>query len=228
MKLRESLLLGSIGRCTTRAGTRRSPQRERVQSRVQVAQPAGGSSGEKLALRILQYVIIITPNVASRIAAGHHGAAVPQYLDIVRTSVSGWWVRVSGWCVRLLGRVNFKKWLRFERSTRCQTCKEILFVGRPDPLEKYSAGFGSWYGAPIAVCLGSWRNWWRRKWYHQACCGVDTDRSNLAGAWHVFGFAPSEIQQYRVRALPIAKPLFSGKIAPPTPTREKTVHVRGA
>src|SRR5215472_17853899 len=89
-----------------------------------------------------------------------------------------------------------------------------LFVGRPDPLEKYRAGLGGWYGEPIAVCLGSWRNWWQRKWYHQTCCGVDKDRSNLAGCWHVFGFASSEIQQYRMRASQSPSPLSAMKIAP--------------
>lgn len=111
------------------------------------------------------------------------------------------------------------KWWRASKATRCQTCKEILFVGRPDPLEKYSAGLGSWYGTPIAVCLGSWRNWWQRKWYHQTCCGIDADRSNLAGCWHVFGFAPSEIQQYRTRASQSLVALSAAKMGPAYPAK---------
>jgi hypothetical protein len=107
------------------------------------------------------------------------------------------------------------KWWRTSKATRCQTCKEVLFVGRPDPMRKYSAGLGSWYGAPIAVCLGSWRNQFRRRWYHQACCGVDADRRNLAGAWHVFGFAPSQIQQYKDRAAQSPAPLPEKTFAAP-------------
>jgi hypothetical protein len=114
------------------------------------------------------------------------------------------------------------KWWRTAKATRCRTCKEVLFVGRPDPMRKYSAGLGSWYGAPIAVCLGSWRNQWRRKWYHQTCCGVEVDRRNLAGAWHVFGFAPAEIQQYKDRASQSPAPLSPEKTSAAVPP-EKTL-----
>jgi hypothetical protein len=121
----------------------------------------------------------------------------------------------------VLQRIPGVNWWRTQKATRCQTCKEILFVGHPDPLTQYSAGMGSWYGAPIAVCLGSWRNRWRRKWYHQTCCGIETDRSNLAGRWHVFGFAPAQIQQYKDRASQsLAAPLSPEKIsAPPSPEK---------
>ena len=72
--------------------------------------------------------------------------------------------------------------------TRCQVCKDILFVGPSDPLEHYSAGLGGWRGGvPIAVRRGSWRNLWRRTWYHQACCGVYIDRTDRSGRWHIFG-----------------------------------------
>ena len=114
----------------------------------------------------------------------------------------------------IFAKIPLVKWWRTSKATRCQTCKETLFTGRPDPFEKYSAGLGGWYGAPIAVCLGSWRNWWQRKWYHQTCCGVDVDRSNLAGRWHVFGFAPSEIQQYRMRASQSPSLLSAAKTGP--------------
>ena len=74
------------------------------------------------------------------------------------------------------------------KSNRCQVCKEILFVGPSDPFDQYvDTGMG-WGGVPLAVCRGSWRNLWRRKWYHQTCCGVYIDRTDLAGRWHVFGF----------------------------------------
>jgi len=76
------------------------------------------------------------------------------------------------------------------KPIRCQTCNEILFVGRPEPMEQYSSGLGGWYGVPLAVCLGSWRNLWRRKSYHQTCCGVYTDQTNQTGRWFVFGFKP--------------------------------------
>lgn len=69
-------------------------------------------------------------------------------------------------------------------------CKEVLFVGSSNPLEQYTAGLGGWGGIPLAVCLGSWRNLWRRKWYHQHCCGVYNDRTDGAGRWYVFGFTP--------------------------------------
>jgi hypothetical protein len=76
------------------------------------------------------------------------------------------------------------------KPTRCQTCKEILFVGRPDPMEQNSSGLGGWYGTPLAVSLGSWRKLWRRKWHHQTCCGVYTDQTDRTGRWFVFGFKP--------------------------------------
>ena len=74
-----------------------------------------------------------------------------------------------------------------KRSTHCQVCKEILFGGPSDPMDQYLAGLGGWGGEPLAVCLGSWRNLWRRKWYHQTCCGVYTDRTNRAGSWSIYG-----------------------------------------
>jgi hypothetical protein len=80
-------------------------------------------------------------------------------------------------------------------STRCQICKEVLFVGDSDPLDHYLADLGGWGGVPLAVCLGSWRSLWRRKWYHQRCCGVFSDRTDLAGQWHIFGFTPFEHQR---------------------------------
>ena len=116
---------------------------------------------------------------------------------------------------RAIGQVKAIRWRRSEWATRCQTCKEILFLGHPDPLKKYTAGMGSWYGVPIAVCLGSWRNRWRRKWYHQSCCGVDNDQKNLAGRWQVFGFTPAEIPNRMREALSPPAPVFSSKIGPP-------------
>jgi len=77
------------------------------------------------------------------------------------------------------------------RRTRCQVCKEILFVGPSDPYEHYITGLGGWGGTPLAVCFGSWRNLWRRMWYHQACCGIRLDTVNLAGRWFIFGGALS-------------------------------------
>jgi hypothetical protein len=73
------------------------------------------------------------------------------------------------------------------QRTLCQVCKEVLFVGPADPMDQYLAGLGGWGGVPLAVCLGSWRSLWRRKWYHQTCCGVHWDRTNRAGRWHIFG-----------------------------------------
>jgi hypothetical protein len=116
---------------------------------------------------------------------------------------------------RVIGQVKAIRWRRSEWATRCQTCKEILFLGHPDPLKKYTAGMGSWYGVPIAVCLGSWRNRWRRKWYHQSCCGIDNDKSNLAGRWQVFGFTPADIPNRMREALSPPAPVFSSKIGPP-------------
>jgi hypothetical protein len=89
----------------------------------------------------------------------------------------------------LAGTADYRSYLDGSRAylamkpTRCQTCKEILFVGRPDPMEQNSSGLGGWYGAPLAVCLGSWRNLWRRKWYHQTCCGVYTDQTDRTGLY---------------------------------------------
>jgi len=87
------------------------------------------------------------------------------------------------------------------RRWRCQVCKKILFEGPNDPLDVYEAGGNwsfvkpdgqttvskgsGWPGPPLAVCLGSWRNFWRRKWYHQECCGVYTD--DETGRWYIFG-----------------------------------------
>jgi hypothetical protein len=79
--------------------------------------------------------------------------------------------------------------LLLRRGTRCQVCKEILFFGA-DPLDVYVSGGGGWPGGVVggvAVCQGSWRNLWRRKWYHQKCCGVYFDCANLAGHWVIFG-----------------------------------------
>ena len=86
------------------------------------------------------------------------------------------------------------------KRTRCQICQEILFVGPSDPLDRFVAtgGEAGWGGVPLAVCVGSWRNLWnlsRRKWYHQTCSGVYTDRTDRAGRWHVFGFTPPEEKQ---------------------------------
>ena len=118
-------------------------------------------------------------------------------------AVSSWKGRVIGNVKTIKGRMIAKvkaiRWRRSEWATRCQTCKEILFLGHPDPLKKYTSGMGGWYGVPIAVCLGSWRNRWRRKWYHQSCCGIDNDKSNLAGRWQVFGFIQNEIPLNRMR-----------------------------
>ncbi len=116
---------------------------------------------------------------------------------------------------RAIGQVKAIRWRRSEWATRCQTCKEILFLGHPDPLKKYTSGMGSWYGVPIAVCLGSWRNRWRRKWYHQSCCGIDNDKSNLAGRWQVFGFTPADIPNRMRESLSPPAPVFSSKIGPP-------------
>ena len=76
-------------------------------------------------------------------------------------------------------------------STRCQVCKGVLFTGDHDPLDHYLARLDGWPHdqPPIGVCLGSWRSLWRRKWYHQACCGIYGDKANLAGQWFVFGDA---------------------------------------
>ena len=77
-------------------------------------------------------------------------------------------------------------------STRCQVCKGVLFTADDDPLDHYLARLGGWPNdqPPIAVCLGSWRSLWRRKWYHQVCCGIYGDKANLAGQWFVFGLTP--------------------------------------
>ncbi len=104
------------------------------------------------------------------------------------------------------------------KHTRCQVCKEILFDGAVDPLDVYTAGGswtvakpeggatfykgGGWPGPPVAVCLGSWRNLWRRKWYHQKCCCVDVDMKNLAGRWHVFGWTDKRKAAYRELGIP--------------------------
>ncbi len=74
---------------------------------------------------------------------------------------------------------NLIRWVgdQFREITRCQICKEVLFTGPFDPLEHYVAGLGGWGGDPIVVCLGSWGNLWRRKWYHQKCSGVYTDKA---------------------------------------------------
>ena len=194
---------------------------------------------EKLALLTLQYVIVIELNVASRLATRHDWAPMLQNLNFIRSNfignaISSWKASVSGrvkavrrWKGRMIGNVKAAKgrmiaqvkairWRRSEWATRCRTCKEILFFGHPDPLKKYTAGMGGWYGVPIAVCLGSWRNRWRRKWYHQSCCGIDSDKNNLAGRWQVFGFAPTEISQNRMReSLSPPAPVFSSKIGPP-------------
>ena len=198
--------------------------------------------GEKLALLTLQYVIIIELNVASRVATRHYCAPMLQKLNFIQSNfiqstinswnglvsmpakaVSSVKRRVSGrvkairtWKSRMIGRVKAIRWRRSEWATRCQTCKEILFLGHPDPMKKYTSGMGGWYGVPIAVCLGSWRNRWRRKWYHQSCCGIDNDKSNLAGRWQVFGFTQNEIPLNRMReALSPPAPVFSSKIGPP-------------
>lgn len=44
------------------------------------------------------------------------------------------------------------------KRTRCEVCKDVLFIGDTDPLDRYLAGLGGWDGDPLAVCLGSWRN----------------------------------------------------------------------
>jgi hypothetical protein len=194
---------------------------------------------EKLALLTLQYVIVIELNVASRVATRHYCAPMLQKLNLIRSNfisnfiqrpissfkgrvkaVSSWKSRVIGNLKTIKGRMIAKvkaiRWRRSEWATRCQTCKEILFLGHPDPLKKYTSGMGGWYGVPIAVCLGSWRNRWRRKWYHQSCCGIDNDKSNLAGRWQVFGFIQNEIPLNRMReALSPPAPVFSSKIGPP-------------
>lgn len=82
------------------------------------------------------------------------------------------------------------------KPRRCRVCKEILFRGAIDPMDLYAAAGAGWPGEPIAVCLGSWRNLWRRKWYHQSCCGVYASRTNLAGGWVTFGYIP---EAFRVR-----------------------------
>ena len=46
---------------------------------------------------------------------------------------------------RMIAQVKAIRWRRSEWATRCQTCKEILFLGHPDPLKKYTSGMGSWY-----------------------------------------------------------------------------------
>jgi hypothetical protein len=202
--------------------------------------------GEKLALLVLQYVIIIRLKVASRGATRHDWAPMLEKLNFIPSNfigstISSFKGRVSGrvkavrdWKGRLIGNVkafvigNVQaikgrvigqlkaiRWRRSEWATRCQTCKEILFLGHPDPYKKYSSGMGSWYGVPIAVCLGSWRNRWRRKWYHQSCCGIDNDKSNLAGRWLVFGFIPAEIPNRMRESLTPPAPVFSSKIGPP-------------
>jgi len=134
----------------------------------------------------------------------------------VKRRVSGRVKAIRTWKSRMIGQVKAIRWRRSEWATRCQTCKEILFLGHPDPMKKYTSGMGGWYGVPIAVCLGSWRNRWRRKWYHQSCCGIDNDKSNLAGRWQVFGFTQNEIPLNRMReALSPPAPVFSSKIGPP-------------
>jgi hypothetical protein len=100
----------------------------------------------------------------------------------------------------------------------CQVCKEILFEGGADPLEVYihlgswtvtkpEGGVtvyegGGWPGPPLAVCLGSWRNLWQRKWYHQKCCGVEIDTDNPAGRWRVFGGTDKRKAAYREIGIP--------------------------
>lgn len=73
---------------------------------------------------------------------------------------------------------------------RCEVCSEPLFSGPGDPLDAYVAGLGGWGGVPLAVHLGSWRNLWRKTWYHQECVGVYTDRKDHTGRWLVFGVPP--------------------------------------
>src|SRR5262245_50910213 len=76
-------------------------------------------------------------------------------------------------------------------KTRCKVCRDVLFASYgTDPLDRYMAGGGGWSGIPLAVCMGSWRTLWRRRWYHQICCGIHFDTINLAGEWYVFGAAP--------------------------------------
>ena len=88
-------------------------------------------------------------------------------------------------------------------------CQEVLFSGAVDPMDVYVgegswtvhtsdgkaavAEGGGWPGPPLAVRLSSWRSLWRRKWYHQKCCGVYHDQTNRAGQWHVFGGFPIEL-----------------------------------
>jgi hypothetical protein len=79
--------------------------------------------------------------------------------------------------------------------TDCHLCKEVLFAGPSDPLDHYIAGPGGWDGVPLAVRLGSWRNLWRRTWYHQACCDVYVDRSDRSGRWLIFGGATKATEQ---------------------------------
>ncbi len=73
------------------------------------------------------------------------------------------------------------------RVTRCQICKDVLFTGPSDPMERYAATGEGWSGIPLIVCSGSWRILWRRKWYHQHCAGLYLDHIDAEGHWYVFG-----------------------------------------
>jgi len=80
-------------------------------------------------------------------------------------------------------------------ATCCEVCKEALFFGPSDPFDRYVAGGGGWGGIPLVVCLGTWRNLWTRRWYHQACIGVYTDREDRSGRWFIFGLTPSYMER---------------------------------
>jgi hypothetical protein len=108
-------------------------------------------------------------------------------------------------------------------STRCQVCKVVLFTGDHDPYDHYTSGRGGWPSdqPPIAVCLGSWRNLWRRLWYHQACCGVYGDAVNAAGRWFVFGFtAPAGAADAPPGLIRIAGAVYRSAPPPKPPAQE--------
>ncbi len=107
-------------------------------------------------------------------------------------------------------------------ATRCQVCKGVLFTSDHDPYDHYSSGGTGWPSdqPPIAVCFGSWRNLWRRLWYHQVCCGVQGDSVNAAGRWLVFGLPPVDVSGAPPGLVRIAGAVFRSAPPPKSPEQE--------